>query len=69
MFIRERFLTNEGGGKIYGVPRPGPEAGGQGLFFEAIFSQNPARVPRKFCPVPYVFNSYSLHSQQVDATV
>ena len=27
--------------------------GGPGLFFEAIFSQNPARVPHKFCPVPY----------------
>ena len=26
--------------------------GGPGLFFEAIFSQNPARVPYKFCPVP-----------------
>ena len=23
---------HKGGGKIYGVPGPGPEAGGQGLF-------------------------------------
>ena len=36
----------KGGGKIYGVPGPGPEAGGQGLFLgknmtgEDFFSSN-----------------------------
>ena len=27
---------------------------GQGLFFDPINSENPARGPHKFCPVPYL---------------